>query len=431
MADRSPTPLRVLLIAEACNPTWTSVPLVGYNFARALAERPDLEVTLVSQVRNRAALEKDPIASLVQLRFVDNEWLARPLYGLARFLRGGTALSWTIDTAMAWPSYMVFEKELFQSFGRQLKAGHFNLIHRITPLTPTMGSPLASLVDVPMIIGPLNGGLPWPKEYPELRRKEREWLVPVRNAYKHLPYYRSTYRNLAGVISGSRHTATEVPRFARCRRFYLPENGVDPARFPLASAWPEPQGRFRFVTVGRLVPYKGVDLTLEAMHRSALLKSSDLYIFGDGPQRPQLEALTRQYGLDGNVHFAGNVDQVRLGQEVGQSQAFVFPSLREFGGGVVLEALARGLPSIIVDYGGPAELVTPACGILLPMQPRQELVPRLQAAMEALAGDPARCRSMGQAACQHIRQEFVWSTKAARIVEMYREVLKPLAPERR
>src|SRR5438270_8227363 len=103
MTDRPP--LRVLLIAEACNPTWTSVPLVGYNFARALAERDDLEVTLVSQVRNRAALRADPIAARARLQFIDNEWVARPLYLLSRLLRGGSALSWTTDTAMAWPSY--------------------------------------------------------------------------------------------------------------------------------------------------------------------------------------------------------------------------------------------------------------------------------------------------------------------------------------
>src|SRR4051794_557473 len=150
-----PDRLRVLLIAEACNPTWTSVPLVGYNFARALAGRPDLEVTLASQVRNRSALEADPIASLVRLHFVDNEWLARPLYRLARLLRGGTALSWTIDTAMAWPSYMVFENQLHGSLRRPLRDGDFDLIHRVTPLTPTMGSPLAGMVDVPMLVGPL------------------------------------------------------------------------------------------------------------------------------------------------------------------------------------------------------------------------------------------------------------------------------------
>ena len=52
--------LRLLLIAEQCNPQWTSVPLLAYCVAKALASREDLDVTLVSQVRNREALESDP-----------------------------------------------------------------------------------------------------------------------------------------------------------------------------------------------------------------------------------------------------------------------------------------------------------------------------------------------------------------------------------
>src|SRR2546423_11873733 len=84
---------RVLLLAEACNPTWTSVPLVGYNLARALADRPDLDITLVSHVRNRPALEADPIAGLARLAFIDNEYISRPFYLASRLLRGGKTLS--------------------------------------------------------------------------------------------------------------------------------------------------------------------------------------------------------------------------------------------------------------------------------------------------------------------------------------------------
>jgi len=419
MTDR----LRILLIAEACNPTWTSVPLVGYNFARALASRADLDITLVSQVRNRTALLADPIAAQVRLEFIDNEWLAAPLYSLSSVIRGGQALSWTIDTAMAWPSYMVFEEAVFRRFGAALQEGRFDLVHRVTPLTPTQGSPLAKFSRTPMLVGPLNGGLPWPKEFPELRRQEREWLVPLRKAYTWLPYYRSTYDHLAGAIAGSRHTATEIPEFFRGQRFYLPENGVDPERFPIGTAWPEPNGRFRFVTVGRQVPYKGFDLIVEAMARSPALQKCQLTIYGDGPQKPALESLVQQHGLQDCVQLAGWVNQKQLGQELARSQAFVFPSLREFGGGVVLEALASGLPSIIVDYGGPAELVTPECGILLPMEPREALIGKLRAAMEALSVDPVRCRKLGAHACQRVRDEFVWSSKAARIVEFYRQVL--------
>src|SRR5207302_5585894 len=141
----------ILCIAEACNPAWTSVPLVGYNFVRALAERPELQITLATHVRNREALEKDGLPARVPTHYVDNEWVARPLYMLAKLLRGGKTLSWTTDTAMAWPSYMVFEHTLRRQLRWQFDRGDFDLIHRITPLTPTMGSPLAELTDVPMV----------------------------------------------------------------------------------------------------------------------------------------------------------------------------------------------------------------------------------------------------------------------------------------
>lgn len=415
--------LRVLLIAEACNPTWTSVPLVGYQFARALAARPDLDVTLATHVRNRPALTTDPIRDLARISYIDNEWLARPLHRLSRLVRGGQGLSWTIDTAMAWPAYMAFEKQLFRRFERQLTSGGFDLIHRITPLSPTIGSPLAALTNVPMLIGPLNGGLPWPADYPALRQQEREWLVPLRGLYRRLPFYGSTYRHLAGVIAGSRHTATEAPPWFAGQRFYLPENGVDPARFPIADRWPEPRGRFTFITVGRLVPYKGADLILEAMAGSPALRQCSLVVVGDGPQRAALTAQVRQLGLESNVDVVGWVEQSRLANALGSAQAFVFPSLREFGGGVVLEALAKGLPSVVVDYGGPAELVTPDCGMLLPMRPRPELVASLRQAMEALAEDPARCRAMGAAACRKVREEFTWDVKADRLAAMYRQTL--------
>lgn len=415
--------IRLLLIAEACNPTFTSVPLVGYNFARALAERPELEITLVSQQINRQALENDPIAKRVRLHIVDHEWLAKPLYQLTKVLRGGDKLSWTINTAMAWPSYMVFEHQLHRELRVDFWHQRFDLIHRVTPVSPTLSSPLASLVDVPMLIGPLNGGLPWPKAFPELVRQEREWLVPLRQAYRALPFYRSCYRDLAGVLVGSKHTATEIPRTFKGKRYYLPENGVDPERFHLATAWPEPQGRFRFLFVGRLVPYKGADLVVEAMAGSSLLRQCQLRVAGDGPHGAHLLALVRETGLQDSVHFTGWVDQKQLSREFASAQVFAFPSLREFGGGVVLEAMANALPCIVVNYGGPAELVTPETGVPLPMLPRAELVARLRSAMEALAGDPSRCRQMGLAAVQRIRQEFTWASKAERLVEIYREVL--------
>lgn len=415
MADR----LRLLLIAEACNPTWTSVPLVGYNFARALAARDDLDITLVTHVKNQDALRNDPIAHRVKLHIIDNEWLARPMYQIATALRGGEKLGWTVNTAMAWPSYIAFERQVERDFRGRLHAGRFDLIHRVTPLSPTLPSPLAAWTDVPMILGPLNGGLPWPKEFPSLARQEREWLAPLRPAYRALPCYRTTFQHVRAVVAGSRHTATETPTWFRGHRFYLPENGIDPNRFPIANGWSPPETRFRFVFVGRLVPYKGLMLVLEAMASSPRLKQCELIVIGDGPQRDEAERYLNGHGLAPLVRIVGWLDQVQVASIMRDSQAFVFPSVREFGGGVVLEAMACGLPSIIVNYGGPGELVDETCGIPLPLCNREAMIDQLRFAMEKLSADHGLCAQLGQAAVQRVQDSFTWNKKAQKLYEFY------------
>jgi glycosyltransferase involved in cell wall biosynthesis len=241
--------------------------------------------------------------------------------------------------------------------------------------------------------------------------------------YKLLPYHRSTYRHLAAVITASRSTAAEIPRHFHGLRFHLPENGVDPARFPVADRWSEPAARFRFVTVGRLVPYKGLSLTLEAIRRSAALRRCELVVIGDGPDRPAHERFITEHGLQGCVTIRGQVAQPELAAEMRRSQAFVFPSLREFGGGVILEAMACALPCLIVDYGGPGELVSNATGVKLPMRQRDELVELLRVAMEQLAADPDGCRRMGETAAAEVRREHTWDAKASRVASIYEQVV--------
>src|SRR5262245_35045525 len=422
MVESSERRLRVLLLAEMCNPAWTSVPLVGYNFARALAAHPALEVTLVTQIRNRPYLEEDPIRKDAEVCFINTEVLAKPFHLLSKLLRGGNRLAWTIDTALMWPGYVLFEHLARQRFARDLANGRFDLVHRITPVSPTIPSPMAATVRTPFILGPINGGLPWPKEYPELRRREREWLIPLRKLHRLLPYFRSTYKHLDGLITGSRHTATEIPACFRGLHLSMPENGVDPECFTLADRWAEPDGSFRFITVGRLVPLKAVDMIIEAMAASPSLRGCELVVCGEGPERTKLEQLARERGLPG-AHFRGWLDQKTLGQELRRAQAFVFPSLKDFGGGAVVEAMAAALPAIVVDYGGPGEVVTDETGIRLPMCRRDELIPRLRSVMEALAGNAERCRTMGAAAVRLVREQYLWSAKADRLVRFYREVL--------
>ena len=126
-------------------------------------------------------------------------------------------------------------------------------------------------------------------------------------------------------------------------RYYVPENGFDPQRIPLAAGWtpPPPDKKFQFVTVGRLVPYKGFDLVLQAMAQSQeLRRDAELVVIGDGPSRASLEAQASDLGLSLNVTFAGWVEHTRLQAHLQEVQSFCVPEPARVWRGVVVEAMA-------------------------------------------------------------------------------------------
>ena len=69
--------------------------------------RDDLQITLVTHVNNRTALAGDPLAERAAIHFIDNEWLARPIWRLSKLLRGGEKLAWTMADGGRWQGAQV------------------------------------------------------------------------------------------------------------------------------------------------------------------------------------------------------------------------------------------------------------------------------------------------------------------------------------
>ncbi len=441
-ASTPPRRLRVLLLAEAANPKLFSVSLIGWSLARALARVAD--VHLVTELRNRDDILAAGIEGM-EFTAIDNRRWQGLAWNVSKVLRGGTTLGWSTYSALASLAYPFFEREVWRVFGARLKAGEFDVVHRITPNSPAVPSLMAARcasIGVPFVLGPLNGGVPWPKEFAHLRTAEREWLSPLRRISRLMPGFDSTRRHSSAILAGARFALEEVPAKYRDKALLLSENAIDLERFPRREP-AEAVAPLRVAFVGRLVPLKAVDILIEAAAPLIRERRVELDIIGDGPELPRLKqfasallaggSASLEWGqtaapaggftpVTSGVEFPGWVEHGSMAARLGRSHVFAFPSVREFGGGVVLEAMAMGLVPIVVNYGGPGELVPPGCGFALPMASRPELVQSMRKALADLVASPGQLRGLGIRAQDHVHSHFTWDAKAGQILEVYRWV---------
>ncbi|MGY6409398.1 MAG: glycosyltransferase [Alkalilacustris sp.] len=417
---------RVLLIAEAANPEWVSVPLQAWFIIDAL--RREVDAHIVTQVRNREAFLRAGLVEGQDFTAIDNEHVARPLFLLGRALGAAGGKGYTIGTAMSALAYPSFERMVWDRFGEALRAGAYDVVHRVTPRTPTANGMLAQRcqeIGLPFLVGPLNGGLPWPRGYERVRWQERDVLSYFRGSYKLLPGRWGTLSAASVIMCGSRATMAEIPpRFAD-KTVYVEPNGIDPGRFDRRAVQrgAADPGPLRACFVGRLVPYKCPDLLLEACEPFLKARRMHLTIVGDGPFRGALEALVARLGIGDQVRFTGNLPHTDVQNVLAECEILTFPSIREFGGAVLLEAMAVGVVPVVVDYGGPGEFVSEDTGFKIPVAPPAQL----RAALRDCVGHILENRDLlpvySQRALASIDERFLWSCIARKIKRHYEAAL--------
>lgn len=162
------------------------------------------------------------------------------------------------------------------------------------------------------------------------------------------------------------------------------------------------------VTCGRLEPYKGHHLLLQAC--AQLGPDVRCVVVGEGPQRQRLEELARELGIAERVEFTGPLPQAELARRYGEADLFVLASVilersgkRDVIPNVLAEAMAMQLPVVATDISGIGELVTDGeSGRLVPPND----VPALTAALRALLADEDERRRLGLGGARKVGRVF-------------------------
>ena len=275
-------------------------------------------------------------------------------------LRQGIEPKWERTYNLLWQ-----QQALRAAKDLQRRVG-FDLIHHLTwggLRAPTF---LGSL-GVPLIVGPMGGGETSPRSLRDrlpTRGRVLELLRDLSNATIEInPIVRPGLRHAAVIFVKTADTRDALSQRLRRKTAVMMELVVHAEQ--LGAVHPRRQSHPRLLYAGRLLYWKGVHIAIETM--AALVKQMPdavLTIVGSGTEEARLKAEVQRKGLTANIKFVSWIPQTELLQLYDSHDFLLFPSLHDSTGGVVLEALCRGLPVACLDLGGPKDIVTPQSGIV-------------------------------------------------------------------
>ena len=407
--------MRILVLAPDSDPDSLATSLIGYCHSEALARLH--AVTLVTRSAYEPAVRRTraPFHAIEPISF---PWLDRLFAWCLRNIFHHDYGRQTL-TAFNYPFSLAFEWRTWRRLRARIRAGEFDIVLRLLPITSVLPSPFAFFLrkgPIPFVIGPINGGLPWPHGFSQAD-KQREWISRLRALYRILPFSRSTFRNAGAIIGGSSQTCAEFSAY-RNKVFFVPENGLGPAVYSSERKSSAEDTRLHLIFVGRLVPFKACDLALRAaasLVRSGLARFT---IIGDGPERPALEQLARSLEIERDVSFCGMLSHAETMERMRVADVLVFPSIREFGGGVVFEALAAGAVPVVVDFGGPGDIVHPEVGYKVALTTEEDVVAQIERILGSLAVDRSLLNRLRQQGMAYARERLSWDGKAQVVTEI-------------
>jgi len=202
------------------------------------------------------------------------------------------------------------------------------------------------------------------------------------------------------------HIIAPSPAVADLMPSYGIQKPVDILPTPVDLEQFKPRGRpplsdpdnIRLIYVGRIAKEKNLDFLLRVFARAAAQDERlSLMLVGGGPMLAVLKKQAQRLNIAHKVTFTGMVPFERVVDELSMADLFIFTSTSETQGLVVLEAMAAGLPPVLVESRALRYFVNP--GVDCVMTPEDEEV--MAAAILDLINDPGRVRAMGQAARQN------------------------------
>ena len=410
--------MKLLISAYACAPNRGSEHGSAWNWTSEVARLGHEATVLVSSAHRSAILEatqQNPALRRIRWLFPEVAFWS---------LQQGKEPVWERIYNLLW------QREALR-LARALHHEHpFDLVHHLTwggVRAPTFLGTLGA----PLIIGPVGGGETSPGKLRDrfpLRGRVMERVRDLSNATIELnPIVRQGLRNARVIFARTLDTKNLLSSPLQAKTYVQMELGVTPAQ--IGTPRPVRQMPRKLLYAGRLLYWKGVHIAIEAMSRLvAHMPDAQLTIVGNGPEEIRLKSEIAQRGLGSNVTFVSWMPQEQFLRLYDMHDVFVFPSLHDSTGWVVLESFCKGLPVACLNLGGPKDIVTAQSGIIVDTTglDTSGVAARLADELHELLADSERLAALSAGAIDRAG-EFLLRKQVERLYEQATEHLGMIA----
>ena len=407
--------MRVLVGAYACEPNQGSEPGVGWHMSKEISKNHD--VLVITRKNNRESIE-------AELNNTANPHLFFEYVDLPRW-----AAFWKKGGRGIRLYYYLWQLCAFVKARKLNQSYAFDIAHHVTFVNDYIYTFMA-LLPIPFVWGPLGSNPRWPAKLSPSRKAYfkdtlRSYIQSIIRAIDPL-FWLSAIR--ARVILGIHpRIGLQFPfNFISKDKFLVHSAiGVEANALNNSDTYATNENKpFTALTMGKMLPIKGFNLSLYAFKRCLqLVPDAKLIIVGKGPDILTIQKIIKRLKLKDNVEIIDWLPRTKALETMKNADVFLYPSF-EGSGMVTLEAMANGLPVIGLDFGGVGEMVDDDCGIKVKTDNFAHTTHKLGDALVLLAQNPALRASMSHNATNRVKNNYLWEKRAEEINSWYKQALE-------
>ncbi len=377
--------LKIFVSAYACEPGLGSEIGVGWHWVLEMSKY--FELWVLTRESNRHTIEP---------------WVAEhPEYGGIHFLYFDLpkwARFWKKGLRGVRTYYNIWQTLTDRIVRRTMKENGIRIFHHLT-----YGNVLWKVSAYGQrqffVWGPVGGLETIPEEYSRHYDGKSQMIERIRRTAAALARcnvgLRRRCKHADLILCKTEITRQALPGAARSKAILFTDVATDvqgAAEQPAGTTKASSHGtRTEFITVGRMDAWRGFDLVVEAVARTAKEgKDVHLTIVGKGPDRERIEALVAQLGIGDIVTMTGNVPMEEYRRLMERSDVVVNAALKEGAVTVSFDSMAMGKPLICLDTTGYTRYFEGDHAVLIPRTNRREVVKRLSEAMVRLTDTEER-----------------------------------------